>query len=422
MEIVVVGLNHKAAPVEVRERLAFAPARQEEALAALLQRASEGVILSTCNRTEVYAVVQDAADGAQAVTDFLGEFHGLTAEAFAPYLYGKLGEEAVDHLFSVASGLDSMILGEPQILGQVRAAYEIASACHAAGPVLSWAFHHALKVGKQVRSETEISRNAVSISYAAVELARKIFGGLAGRTVLVVGAGKMGELAARTLLDNGLTGVVVTNRTHARAVELAARFGGRAVEFARLPELLAEADVVISSTGASDFVLTATLVRQVMRGRRNRPLFLIDIAVPRDVDPRVQECDDVYLYDIDDLQAVCAANLEERRKEVARARKIIEAELQAFRDWWGSLEVVPTITALRQRAEQIRQAELHKALGRMGDLTERQRSTLEALTSAIVNKMLHQPITRLKAQSNGDGASAGYVRAVRELFALDEER
>lgn len=421
MQLAAIGLSHKRAPVEVRELLACPPARQEAALTGLLGCAAEGVILSTCNRMEVYAVLDNPAAGPEDLAAFVGDFNGLTPDAFVPYLYHLRGEEVVEHLFAVASGLDSMIIGEPQILGQVRDAYETASACGATGPILSWIFSHALKAGKQVRSETEITRSAVSISYAAVELARKVFGSLTGRSILVVGAGKMGELAARTLSDHGLSDVVVTNRTFARAAQLAERFGGLAAEFDRLPELVERADVVVTSTGAPGFVLTPTLVKQAMHGRRNRPLFVIDIAVPRDVDPLVQRLDNVFLYDIDDLQAVCAANLEERRREVARAQKIIDAEMAAYRAWWANLGVVPTISSLRRRAEEIRQSELKKALGRMGELSERQQSTLDALTTAIVNKLLHQPITRLKTQAEmgGDGQ---YVRVTRELFGLDEDR
>ncbi len=419
MQIVVVGLNHKAAPIEVRERLAFTPTQQEPALAALLERVAEGVILSTCNRTELYAVVDDADSGVQSVIAFLGEFHKLPAECYAPHLYRRRGREAVAHLFAVASGIDSMILGEPQILGQVRAAYETAASYRAVGPILSRVFHCALKVGKQVRSETHISRSAASISYAAVELARKVLGNLAGRTVLIVGAGKMAELAAQALLDDGLAGVVVTNRTYARAAELAAKFGGRAADFALLPELVAGADVVITCSAAPGFILDLPLVRLAMAGRHHRPLLLVDIAVPRDVDPLVQSLSDVFLYDVDDLQAVCASNLEERRKEVGKVQTIVDAEVEAFEAWLQSLQVVPTISALCQRGEEIRQAELQKALRRLGDLSERQRSTLEALSIAIVNKMLHQPIVQLKAKSNSrEGAE--YSRTLRRLFALDE--
>ncbi len=421
MEIVVVGVNHKAAPVQVREHLAFTPAQMESALSALREKTPEAVLLSTCNRTEIYAIVPSAEDGAREVANFLADFHAVPVERFAPYLFSQSGREAVAHLFAVASGLDSMILGEPQILGQVREAYLAALAQDTAGTLLSWVFHHAMKVGKQVRTDTNISRSAVSVSHAAVELAKGIFGTLADRSILLVGAGEMGQLAARNLMDNGCARLVVTNRTYSRAAELATRFGGTPKEFDRLPELLGEVDVAISATGAPSFVLTAEMVRQALRGRAGRPLILIDIAVPRDVDPLVRQFEQVLLHDIDDLQAVCTANLEERRKEVGRAQGIIDAELNLFETWWGSLQVVPTIKALRDRAEAIRQIELQKALPRLGELTDRQRSVVEALTVGIVNKMLHQPTVRLKAQG-GNGAGTNYVQILRELFALEESR
>ncbi|MHB9089800.1 MAG: glutamyl-tRNA reductase [Chloroflexota bacterium] len=419
LEIVAVGLNHKTAPVDVREMLAFSPATVAATQVSLLDRTVENIILSTCNRSEVFAVIRSGYASADDVVAFLANYHGAPVARFAPYLQTYTGLDAIKHLFAVAAGLDSMILGEPQILGQVRAAYENSIPCHTAGPILTRAFHAAMKVGKKVRSDTAISRHAVSISYAAVEQARRIFGGLDGRRILLIGAGKMAELAARTLLDSGVSDVVVANRTLAKATELAERFGGRASEFACLPELLAEADVVISSTGAPDFVLTPAPVRRALTARNGRPLFLIDIAVPRDVDPAVQEIEGVYLYDIDDLQAVCAANVEERRKEVGQARAIIAAELTEFAAWWESLEVVPTISALRERADVIRRAEVEKTLNRFGGLSDEQRASLDAMARAIVNKILHQPITRLKAKSAAqDGAE--YARVLRELFALDE--
>jgi glutamyl-tRNA reductase len=421
MEIVVVGVNHKVAPVQVREHLAFTPAQMESALAALREKTMEAVLLSTCNRTEIYAVVPSTESGVREVTNFLADFHAVPAERFAPYLFSLSGKEAVEHLFAVASGLDSMILGEPQILGQVREAYLAALAQDTAGTLLSWVFHHAMKVGKQVRTETNISRNAVSVSHAAVELAKGIFGTLADRSVLLVGAGEMGQLAARNLLDNGCAALVVANRTFSKAAELAARFGGTPAEFAQLPELLAQADVVISATGAPNFVITADMVGHALQSRPERPLILIDIAVPRDVDPRVKQFEQAVLHDIDDLQAVCTANLEERRKEVGHAQTIIAAELELFESWWGSLQVVPTIKALRDRAEAIRQMELQKALPRLGELTDRQRSVLEALTIGIVNKILHQPTVRLKSRG-GNGTSANYVQILRDLFALEESK
>jgi len=421
MEIVVVGVNHKLAPVQVREHLAFTPAQMEPALSALRAKTMEAVLLSTCNRTEIYAVVPSADSGVRDITTFLSDFHAVSADRFSPFLFSLSGREAVGHLFAVASGLESMILGEPQILGQVREAYLAALAQDTAGTLLSWVFHHAMKVGKQVRTETNISRNAVSVSHAAVELAKGIFGTLSNRSVLLVGAGEMGQLAARNLLDNGCARLLVVNRTFSRASELAARFGGTAEELNRLPDLLAEVDVAICATGSPDFVITREMAERALAARADRPLVLIDIAVPRDVDPAVGDAGRVILHDIDDLQAVCSANLEERRKEVGRAQEIIDAELDLFETWWGSLQVVPTIKALRDRAEEIRQAELQKALPRLGELTDRQRSVVEALTVGIVNKMLHQPTVRLKSRG-GNGSGAAYVQILRDLFALEESR
>lgn len=419
MEIVVVGVNHRAAPVAVREMLAFIPAQMEAALEALREQTSESVLLSTCNRTEIYAVVPSAEDGARQIAGFLAGFHHFPAERFTPYLFTLAGREAVAHLFAVTSGLDSMILGEPQILGQVRQAYVAAAARGTAGPRLSWVFLRSLKVGKQVRTDTSISRNAVSISHAAVELAKKLFGGLAGRSVLLIGAGEMAEVAARNLMDNGCTSLVVTNRTHGKACELADRYGGSAVQFECLQQLLAETDIVITCTGAPTFILGPEMVRAALDQRPDRPLFLIDIAVPRDVDPEVGRLDGVRLHDIDDLQSVCTANLEERQREVAAAQQIIDVEVETFDSWWSSLQVVPTIKALRGRAESIQQAELKKALSRLGNISDRQRSTVEAMAAGIVNKILHQPTVRLKSCCDGE-AGATYAITLRELFGLEE--
>jgi glutamyl-tRNA reductase len=297
-------------------------------------------------------------------------------------------------------------------------AYVAAAARGTAGPRLSWVFLRSLKVGKQVRTDTNISRNAVSISHAAVELAKKLFGGLVGRSVLLIGAGEMAEVAARNLMDNGCTSLVVTNRTYDKACELANRYGGSAVEFEGLQRLLAETDIVLTCTGAPTFILSPDMVQAALRQRPGRPLFLIDIAVPRDVDPEVGRVDGVFLHDIDDLQSVCAANLEERQREVAAARQIIDAEVEAFSNWWNSLQVVPTIRALRDRAESIQQAELQKALSRLGNISDRQRSTVEAMAAGIVNKILHQPTVRLKSCCDGDSGAA-YAMTLRELFGLE---
>ena len=321
----------------------------------------------------------------------------------------------------MASGLESMILGEPQILGQVRGAFVTASARATAGPVLSWAFLHALKVGKRVRTETNISRNAVSISHAAVELAKKELGRIAGRSVLLLGAGKMGELAARNLLDNGCDGLTVVNRTFDRAAALADQIHARAEDFGRLPELLGEVDIVVTCTGAPSFIIDRDMLADALPRREGRPIFLIDIAVPRDVDPEARGLEGVFVYDIDDLQSVCAANLEERQKAADQAGAIIEAELDELERWWSSRSVVPTIKALRDRAEEIRQAELRKALGRFGDLSERERATLDALTCGIVNKILHLPTVRLKDCCHENGGAL-YTMALRDLFGLEDSR
>jgi glutamyl-tRNA reductase len=419
MEIIVVGVNHKAAPVAVREMLAFTPVQMEAAMAALREATTEGVLLSTCNRTEIYAVVPSAEEGRRQIMDFLAGFHGAPVARFTPYLFSLVGREAVAHLFSVASGLESMILGEPQILGQVRGAYAAAAARSSAGPILSWVFLHSLKTGKRVRTDTGISRNAASISHAAVELARKELGTLAGRRVVLIGAGEMAELAARNLVDNGCADLVVANRTHERAVALASSYGGSAAEFDRLPRLLAEADIAITCTGAPTYVVSQGMVKEAMQVRPDRSLFLIDIAVPRDVEPEVRQIPNVLLHDIDDLQSLRAANLEERRREAAAAERIVESELDAFDHWWSSLQVVPTIRALRDRADEIRQVELQKALGRLGGLSDHQRSAVEALAAGIVNKILHQPTVRLK-DCCAEYTGATYALTLRELFGLED--
>ncbi|MHB0871399.1 MAG: glutamyl-tRNA reductase [Chloroflexota bacterium] len=419
MEIIVVGVDHTTAPVALREQITFTPSQMDAALAALREVAAEVALLSTCNRTEIYAVVPRGDAGPREVASFLARFHRLPMDTLAPHLFSLVGEEAVGHLFAVASGLESMILGEPQVLGQVRQAHDDARARGSVGPILSRVFLQALKAGKRVRTETGISRNAVSVSHAAVELARQILGGLEGRSVLLIGAGEMAELAARNLVDNGAARLVIINRTHRRAVELASRIGAEAADFPRLPELLAEADVAVSSTGAPGFILTPQVVREAVAGRGDRPLFLIDIAVPRDVDPEVERLPDVFVHDIDDLRSLCVANQDERRKEAERGREIVDEEMETFRLWWQSLQVVPTIRALRDRLEEIRQAELRKALGRLGELSERQRSTLEALTSGIVNKILHQPTVRIKSCCP-EQRGALYASALRELFDLED--
>lgn len=420
MRLLAVGLNHKSAPVEVRERLSFSGSRLETALRDLvgLPDIDEGVILSTCNRTEVYAVAAEYSRGSSQIQGF------LEAPAQDPslrsFFYSLADLECASHLFRVAAGLDSMILGEAQILGQVKDAFFCALEARTAGPVLSRLFRQAVETGKKVRNETEIGQNAVSVSYAAVELARKIFGTLAGKKVLIVGAGQMSELTAKNLCDHGASTVLVANRTRDKATELAERYGGQAVEFAELGRWLAEVDIVISSTGAPHVVIDFETVREAMRARRNRSLFLVDIAVPRDIEPRVNQLDNVYLYNVDDLESVVEANLAKREREVARAESIIRVEVAAFASWLAERQVVPVIRALRDHGEEIRQEELQKLFSRLPGLGEEERALIAQATRGMFNKLWHTPVVRLKEAAARDEGGVRYADVVRQLFGLDE--
>lgn len=414
MQLLVVGLSHKTAPVEIREQIAFPVATLGRALDQLRRYVLEGAILSTCNRTEVYALVGHRSSGEENVRRFLGDVHDLPAEHFAPYLYTYAQRDAIRHLFAVASGLDSMVLGESQILGQVKEAHQRAVEAATSGRVIDRLFRQAITAGKRARTQTGIARRTVSVSHAAVILARQIFGDLTSRTALVVGAGEMGAQTARALVDHGVSKMLVTNRTAARARRLCAALGGAWLPFEQLDEALARSDVVIVSTSARQPVISAAQVHAVMSRRPGRPLFIIDIAVPRNVGPDVGDLVDVYLYDLDDLQAICDANLRERAVEAGKVARVIDEEVEKFIRWWEALEVVPTISALREQAERIRVAELQRALARLGHLSERDRSVVQALSVAIVNKLLHTPITRLKEHDEG----RIYSVVLRELFGL----
>jgi glutamyl-tRNA reductase len=418
MHLTLVGLSHKTAPIEIREKLTFPAQRQPAALGALLtcDEIAEAVILSTCNRTEVYAVASSEA-GTDAVIEFLCEFHGLERHDLARYLYVVEGEAVVRHLFRVVSSLDSMVLGEAQILHQVKEAYDLSCEAEASGRVAHKLFRQSFEVGKRVRTETAIGESAVSISYAAVELAKKVFNTLEGLTILVVGAGKMSELTAKHLVSQGVRSVLVANRTYERAVELAEKFEGTPIPYDELFERMRTTDIVISSTSAPGYVIDKAQVAAAMRGRR-APLFLIDIAVPRDIDPAVNDVPAAFVYDIDDLNGVVESNLEERMREAKLAEVIIEEELAAFEAWLETMEVVPTIAAIRASAEAIRQDELAKAIKRLGGLSEKELQTVEMLSQAIVNKMLHAPTAVLKtAAAEKDGSM--YIEAARRLYGLD---
>lgn len=418
MEVVVVGLSHRTAPVEVRERVAVTPGGLPRALRRLKEHVAEGLILSTCNRTEVYGLAEDAAGGGRALQAFMGEQWGEAAQELAPYLYVYVGRQAARHLCAVAAGMDSMILGEPQILGQVRQAYDVALREGAVGRHLAALCRQALAAGKRARTETAIARNAVSISSAAVELARQIFGELRPQQALLVGAGKMGDLTLHHLRAVGVSRVNVVNRTYERALQRAADFGGTAYGLDQLTDALAEADIAICSTEAPEFVVGPEAVGAAMERRPHRPLILIDIAVPRDVDPQVERIENVFLYDIDDLEVVCAANLLQRERELGKVEAIVEEEVARFERWFQTQEAVPTITLLRQHAERIREAELRRTMRRLRHLGEEERQALATLSAALVSKLLHHPIAALKA---ANGRSPQVDQAVRKLFGLEDE-
>jgi len=414
--IVVVGLNHETAPVAVREALAFPKERLGEALARVRQEAGlgEAVILSTCNRVEVYG--RAAESSLDAVAAFLARFHERDPAEIAPHLYRLEGEAAVRHAFRVAASLDSMVMGEPQILGQVKDAYEAAEKAGSLGSVLNALRNRSIAAAKRARTETAIGRNAVSVSHVAVELARKIFGELRDRSVLLVGAGKMSELAARQMVRDGARASVLGGRTFEKAEQLAAALGGRAAPFEALRGELARADIVISGTGAPGVVIQRADVEAAQASRRGRPLFLIDIAVPRDIAEDAGKVPGVFLYDLDDVKKVAEANLRERKKEASAAEAILEEEIREFLEWRRSLEVVPLLVELRKRGDEIRKAEIEKARRRLGPLTEEQEKALEAATSAIVNKLLHGPTVQLK-QMAGE-SQPEHVGFIRKLFGL----
>ena len=419
MRIILVGMNHKTAPVEIRERLQIACGGDGPALAELLgiPDVREVLLLSTCNRVEVLARVADGEAAVERLKEFIFRQGNLDAAELERCLYVHRDREAVRHLFRVAASLDSLIMGEPQILGQVKEAYRRAVDHRATGVLLNRLVHHALRAAKRVRTETGIAGNAVSVSYAAVELAKKIFGGLHGKTILLIGAGEMSELAARHLLRQGVERILIANRTYARAEEMATAFQGAPVAFDRLSEVLPEVDIVIASTGAPGYVVTVEMVAAALRRRRNRLLFLIDIAVPRDIDPAAGEIDNVYLYNIDHLQDVVDANRETRHAEAAKAEGIVAEEVAVFEAWFNALAVVPTIVALRGKMEGIVRGELERSAHWLGGLSEEERSRIEGLAASVVNKILHDPITGLKEESI-EKDELPYVAAVRRLFKL----
>lgn len=411
------GLDHQRADVGLRERLAIPVAELPATLERLREHVAEGIIVSTCNRTELYVLVGHRETGRRAALRFLAESRGVPINELTPVLVEHWDEDAANHLFRVAAGLESMIVGEHQILGQVRAAWDAALAAGSAGPVLERLFRDAVSLGKRARAESGIARHPVSVSTAAVELARRSLGSLEGRTVLVIGAGEMGALTARSLVNHGASRVLVTSRSVIRAAEVAACVEGEPLSLDGLADGLVRCDIVISSTAAPGYVVTESLVREAAERRGGRPLVLIDIAVPRDIEPLVASIDGCVLHNIDDLAELQETNLAARRLEGAAVEAMIEGEVQKFIDWWVGREVAPTIGDLVAQAEGIRQAELERGLARLGSLSDRDRNVINAMTSAMVNKILHRPIVQLKHRGGRHDANV-YVHAVRELFDL----
>ncbi|HEY8450540.1 MAG TPA: glutamyl-tRNA reductase [Bacillota bacterium] len=419
MQILAMGMNHKTAPIDVRERLALTEGTQGAFLDALRTSpaVNEGAVLSTCNRLEVYAVASRYHEAVENLVDLLASHSGLPVAGLMPHLYTYHHHEVARHLFRVACGLDSMILGETQILGQVRDAYQLAVRRGTVGTVLHELFQRALRVGKRAHTETAIGQQAASISFAAVELARQLLGPLAGRTVLVIGAGEMAELAADTLRRQGAARVWFANRTEERARRLADEFGGEVVPLANIDDALAQVDIVIVSTAAAEYVLTARRLGRVVGRRAHRPLLIIDIAVPRNVEPAAAELPGLRLYHIDDLQSVVEENLRQRGLEVPKVEAIIRQEVTAFSHWLNELEIVPLIRSLREKAEQIRQEEVRKLFARLPHLSDQEQAAIATATAVIVKKILNEPTVRLKQYAGGDHGNL-YVQALSDLFNL----
>jgi len=421
MKLLITGVSHKTAPVEVRERLAFREETLPEALADLkaCDGVAEAVILSTCNRVEITVTTDDRVDPQSIVDGFLADHKPVDPADIAPHVYRHEGRDAIHHLFRVASSLDSMVVGEPQILGQLKAAYTAAKSCGTLCGWLDGLMSRSFSVAKRVRSETGIGQMAVSVSYAAVELARKIFGNLNNRTIMIVGAGKMSELAARHLRRSGASHVFVTNRTHERAVEMAQLFQGTPVEYTRFVSMLPEVDIVIASSGAPHYILRKEDMQRVISARRNKPMFLIDIAVPRNIEPTVNDLANLFLYDIDDLQEVVNANLRERMKEAGHAEDLVAEEVDRMMARLKVAEVTPTIVGLQEHLELIRAGEIDKARRRHGPFSPEQEQAIEAITRGIVNKIAHGPISELRNHAgNPDGAHV--VAAIRKAFHLQD--
>jgi glutamyl-tRNA reductase len=423
MQLLLVGISHRTAPVELRERVDFHGRGIADALRALAARGSarEAVVVSTCNRAEVYVTCEDTAETRQDLVRFVSEFNGVPAADVAPHIYDVADLDAARHLFRVAAGLDSLVVGEPQILGQVKDAHTVATEARTAGPVLNRLFHSSFAVGKRVRTETGLGSGAVSISYAAVALARKIFGDLTGRSVAVIGAGEMGKLTALHMKSHALSRITIVSRTMTHAARTAEAIGGASTApWEELDAVLGASDIVITATGAAAPILTKAHIDSVMRPRRNRPLFIIDIAMPRDVDAAAGEIEQVFLYNIDDLQATVRENLARRASEVARAEAIVNDEVEKFGGWLRARGAIPTVVALRERFESIRRAELERLDFKLSSLPPEARERVDEITHLIIEKLLLTPTEQLKSLGNSEAVTA-YTEALTRLFALAEQ-
>jgi glutamyl-tRNA reductase len=422
MSIVLIGVNHKTAPVEVRELLAFSEKASTEGLRGLVdgEIIREGLIVSTCNRVEVLTATttEQLQLGTQRITDFLDSARGLPTGFLNKHLYSHTDDQAVRHLFRVASSLDSMVVGEPQVLGQVRRAYSLAVEAGTAGRVLNRLVHHTFRVAKRIRTETGIAANAVSISYMAVELGKKIFNSLKGQTVMLIGAGEMAELSARHLVNAGVGRVLIANRTEEAARRLANEFGGETIPFDQLAEFLPEADVVICSTDAPNYVVTEPLTRHVREKRRNKPTCFIDISVPRNIDPAVGNLPNVFVFDIDDLESVISSNIREREREAERAELIVQSEVMQFQQSLRAMDIGPTIGALRQKLQELARAEMDRHRNRLGSLTSEQETAIEALLMSTVNKISHPVLNQMRRSH--EISDADTVQALRDIFGLEE--
>jgi glutamyl-tRNA reductase len=421
LDIVLLGLNHKTAPVELRENLAFSKDETSAALKAFKESPaiSEAILISTCNRVELLMATEDKSNAMDAVKLLLAEFKKIPVTEFENALYILDGDDAVRHIFRVASSLDSMVVGEPQILGQIKEAYQTATIKKTSGVLLNKLLHRTFFVAKRVRSETGIGDHAVSISYAAIELGRKIFGTLEGKKVLLIGAGEMAELAVEHLIRNRTGDIFVANRTFERGVKLASKFKGKPVRFEEITDCLQRVDIIISSTGSPDYVVTRDQVKGVMHSRRNRPLFFIDIAVPRDIDPEINRLTNSYIYDIDDLKGVIDNNIESRNKEAIKGERIVDEAVIRFRQWYDNMDVVPTIVALRDKMDSIARSEVKKTLQTLNHLSDYDCQAINRMTNALINKILHDPTLLLK-RNRSHGDKSVYLDITRKLFKLDE--